>query len=66
MMLSRGFASGCAKSEYIHLESNSFRDAILGLGHTFKNVEEFWNAIYQKSLGERFQYTRKIHLIISQ
>ena len=45
MMLPRGFALGCATSEYIHLETNLFRDAILGLGHTFKNVEEFWNAI---------------------
>ena len=45
MMLSRGFASRCANSEYTHLESNRFREAILGFEHTFKNVEEFQNAI---------------------
>ena len=27
-----------------------------GLGHTFKNGEEFCNAIYKMSLGGRFQY----------
>ena len=45
-MLSRGFASCCADSEYTPLESNRFHEAILGSGHTFKNVEEFRNAIY--------------------
>ena len=59
MMLSSGFASCCAESEHTPLELNRFREAILGLGHTFKNVEKFWNAIYQMSLAERFQYKYK-------
>ncbi|XP_059591129.1 uncharacterized protein LOC109121789 [Vitis vinifera] len=59
MMLSRGFASRCAYSEYTPLESNRFREAILGSGHTFKNVDEFRNAIYQMSLAGRFQYKYK-------
>ncbi|RVW78574.1 hypothetical protein CK203_049815 [Vitis vinifera] len=59
MMLSRGFASRCADSESILLESNRFREAILGSGHTFKNAEEFQNAIYQMSLGGRFEYKYK-------
>ena len=56
MMLSRGFASRCADSEYTPLESNLFCEAILGFGHTFKNADEFRNAIYQMSLAGRFQY----------
>ncbi|WKA06497.1 hypothetical protein VitviT2T_024393 [Vitis vinifera] len=56
MMLSRGFASRCADTEYTPLESNRFREAILGSGHTFKNADEFRNAIYQMSLAGRFQY----------
>ncbi|RVW18636.1 hypothetical protein CK203_104262 [Vitis vinifera] len=59
MMLSSGFASCCAESEHTPLELNRFREAILGLGHTFKKVEKFWNAIYQMSLAERFQYKYK-------
>ena len=59
MMLSRGFASHCVDSEYTPLESNRFREAILGSGHTFKNEKEFRNAIYQMSLAERFQYKYK-------
>ena len=59
MMLSRGFASCCAKNEYTPLESNRFHTTILGSGHTFKNAEELWNAIYQMSLGGRFQYKYK-------
>ena len=59
MMLSRGFASCCANSEYTPLESNRFREAILGSGHTFKNANEFRNAIYQMSLAGRFQYKYK-------
>ncbi|RVW64611.1 hypothetical protein CK203_048506 [Vitis vinifera] len=59
MMLSRGFASRCADSEYTPLESNRFREAILGSGHTFKNADEFRNAIYQMSLAGRFQYKYK-------
>ncbi|RVW14793.1 hypothetical protein CK203_091052 [Vitis vinifera] len=65
MMLSRGFASRCADSEYTPLESNRFREAILGSGHTFKNADEFRNAIYQMSLAGRFQYKyKKIHPLI--
>ncbi|RVW76664.1 hypothetical protein CK203_049659 [Vitis vinifera] len=56
MMLSRGFVSRAADTEYIPLESIRFREAILGSGHTFKNAEEFRNAIYQMSLGGRFEY----------
>ena len=41
MMLPRGFASRGVDSEYAHLESNQFHEAILGSGHTFKNAEEF-------------------------
>ncbi|RVW46129.1 hypothetical protein CK203_076182 [Vitis vinifera] len=59
MMLSRGFASRSADTEYIPLESIRFREAILGSGHTFKNAEEFRNAIYQMSLGGRFEYKYK-------
>ncbi|RVW58947.1 hypothetical protein CK203_107670 [Vitis vinifera] len=59
MMLSRGFASRSANTEYIPLESIRFREAILGSGHTFKNAEEFRNAIYQMSLGGRFEYKYK-------
>ena len=59
MMLSRGFASHYAGSEYTPLESNRFRETILGSGHTFKNVEEFRNAIYQMSVGGKFQYKYK-------
>ena len=59
MMLSRDFASCCADSEYTHLESIHFHQAILGSGHTFKNVEEFRNAIYEMSLGGRFEYKYK-------
>ncbi|WJZ82781.1 hypothetical protein VitviT2T_002509 [Vitis vinifera] len=59
MMLSRGFASRCADNEYTPLESNRFREAILGSGHTFKNADEFRNAIYQMSLAGRFQYKYK-------
>ncbi|WJZ99969.1 hypothetical protein VitviT2T_018371 [Vitis vinifera] len=59
MMLSRGFASCCANSEYTPLESNRFREVILGSGHTFKNADEFRNAIYQMSLARRFQYKYK-------
>ena len=44
MMVSRGFASRCVESEYTHLESNWFREAILGSRHTYKNTEEFQNA----------------------
>ncbi|RVW81038.1 hypothetical protein CK203_045401 [Vitis vinifera] len=51
MMLSRGFVSRYADNEYTPLESIRFCQAILRLGHTFKNVEEFRNAIYQMSLG---------------
>ena len=39
----------CVDSEYIPLESNRFREAILGSGHTFKKAEEFRNAIYMIS-----------------
>ena len=46
IMLSRGFSSHCTENEYTNLESNRFCGAILGLGHKFKNAEEFWNAIY--------------------
>ena len=56
MMLSSCFASCCAESEYTPLELNRFREAILGSGHTFNNVEKFWNVIYQMSLAERFEY----------
>ena len=59
MMLSRGLASRYANSEYTPLESNQFREAILGSGHTFKNADEFRNAIYQMSLAKRFQYKYK-------
>ena len=59
MMLSSGSASHCAESEYTPLELNRLRETILGLGHTFKNVEKFRNAIYQMSLAERFQYKYK-------
>ncbi|XP_059593539.1 uncharacterized protein LOC109122719 [Vitis vinifera] len=59
MMLSRGFASRCVDSEYTPLESNRFCEAILGSGHTFKNADEFRNAIYQMSLVGRFQYKYK-------
>ncbi|XP_010655185.1 uncharacterized protein LOC104880400 [Vitis vinifera] len=59
MMLSRGFASRCADSEYTPLESNRFRETILGSGPTFKNADEFRNAIYQMSLAGRFQYKYK-------
>ncbi|RVX22960.1 Transposon Ty3-G Gag-Pol polyprotein [Vitis vinifera] len=59
MMLSRGFVLRCADSEYTPLESIRFREAILGSGHTFKNAEEFCNAIYQMSLGGRFEYKYK-------
>ena len=59
MMLSRGFASRCADSEYTPLESIRFRQTILRSGHTFKNAEEFWNAIYHMSLGGRFDYKYK-------
>ena len=59
MMLSRGFALHCVVSEYTPLESICFRQAILGSGHTFKNAEEFWNAIYHMSLGGRFEYKYK-------
>ncbi|XP_010645949.3 uncharacterized protein LOC104877993 [Vitis vinifera] len=59
MMLLRGFASRCADTEYTLLESNRFREAILGSGHTFKNADEFRNAIYQMSLAGRFQYKYK-------
>ncbi|KAL6347439.1 hypothetical protein AAG906_025154 [Vitis piasezkii] len=59
MMLSRGFVSRRANSEYTPLESICFHEAILGLGHTFKNAEEFRNAIYQMSLGGRFEYKYK-------
>ncbi|RVW99285.1 hypothetical protein CK203_030629 [Vitis vinifera] len=59
VMLSRGFASRCADSEYTPLESNRFREAILGSRHTFKNEDEFRNAIYQMSLAGRFQYKYK-------
>ncbi|WJZ85832.1 hypothetical protein VitviT2T_005349 [Vitis vinifera] len=59
MMLSRGFASRCAATEYTPLESNRFREAILGSGHKFKNADEFQNAIYQMSLAGRFQYKYK-------
>ena len=51
--------SRCADSEYTPLESIHFREAILGSGHTFKNAEEFQNAIYQMSLGGRFEYKYK-------
>ena len=46
MMLSRGFVSRCADSEYTPLESIRFRQEILRSGHTFKNAEEFRNVIY--------------------
>ena len=59
MMLSRGFASRCVEGEYTPLESNRFHEAILGTGHTFKNIEEFPNAIYHMLLGGRFQYKYK-------
>ena len=59
MMVSRGFASRCVESEYTHLESNWFREAILGSRHTYKNTEEFQNAIYQMSLSGRFKYKYK-------
>ena len=59
MMLSSGFASCCAESEHTPLELNRFREAILGSGHTFKNADEFRNAIYQMSLARRFQYKYK-------
>nr|CAN80481.1 hypothetical protein VITISV_036329 [Vitis vinifera] len=55
MMLSRGLASRYANSEYTPLESNQFREAILGSGHTFKNADEFRNAIYQMSLAKRLR-----------
>ncbi|KAL6333931.1 hypothetical protein AAG906_039345 [Vitis piasezkii] len=41
MMLSRGFMSRCADSEYTPLESIRFREAILGSGHTFKMKRSF-------------------------
>ena len=59
MMLSRGFASRYADSEYTPLESICFRQAILGSRNTFKNAEEFRNTIYQMSLGGRFEYKYK-------
>ena len=51
--------SRCADNEYTPLESIRFCQAILRLGHTFKNVEEFRNAIYQMSLSGRFEYKYK-------
>ncbi|RVW13636.1 hypothetical protein CK203_088779 [Vitis vinifera] len=59
MILLRGFVSHCADSEYTPLELIRFREAILGSGHTFKNAKEFRNAIYQMSLGGRFEYKYK-------
>ncbi|XP_019071897.1 uncharacterized protein LOC109121624 [Vitis vinifera] len=59
MMLSRGFVSRCADSEYTPLESIRFCEAILGSGDTFKNAKEFRNVIYQMSLGGRFEYKYK-------
>ena len=47
MLQSRGFSSRCAETDYAPLESDRFRETILGSGHTFKNAEEFRNAIYQ-------------------
>ena len=59
MILLRGFVSHCADSEYTPLELIRFREAILGSGHSFKNAEEFRNAIYQMSIGGRFEYKYK-------
>ena len=53
---SRGFLSQSVETPYTPLDSDKFCDAILGLGHTFKNAEEFCNAIYKMSLSGRFQY----------
>ena len=53
---SRGFLSRSAETPYTRLDSNRLCDAILGSRHTFKNAEEFRNAIYKMSLGGRFQY----------
>ena len=54
---SRGFfLPRSEETPYIPLDSDRFCDAILGSGHTFKNAEEFFNAIYKISLGGRFQY----------
>ena len=38
------------------MESNRFREVILGSGHTFINVEEFRNVIYHMSLVGRFHF----------
>ena len=38
------------------MKLDQFRDAILGAGLTFKNVEEFRYTIYHMSLGGRFKY----------
>ena len=56
MMQSRGFTSQCVETKYISLGLNRYYDVILGLGHIFKNVEGFYNAIYLMSLGGSFQY----------
>ena len=53
---SRSFLSQSAETPYTPFDSDRFRDAILGPGHTFKNAKKFRNAICKMFLGGRFQY----------
>ena len=58
-MQSRGFHQRCAESHVGPLESSRFKSAILGSEHTFSNANDFWDAIYLMSVGDRFRYKFK-------
>ena len=58
-MQSRGFHQRCAESHVGPLESSHFESAILGSGHTFSTTNDFRDAIYLMSIGDRFRYKFK-------
>ncbi|KAL6342164.1 hypothetical protein AAG906_004484 [Vitis piasezkii] len=58
-MQSRGFYQRCVESHVGSLDLSRFESAILGSGHTFSTANDFRDAIYLISVGDRFRYKFK-------
>ena len=58
-MQSRGFHQRCAESHVGPLESSRFESTIFGSGRTFSTTNDFRDAIYLMSVGDRFRYKFK-------
>ena len=58
-MQSQGFYQRCVESHVGSLDLSRFESAILGSGHTFSTENDFRDAIYLISVGDRFRYKFK-------